>query len=77
MALTDKRTQLYLSNEQYRKLLKLAKEKHTTFAQLARDAFDDYIRRNRAGWENDPITEHIGFWEGKERDLSENHDSYI
>lgn len=77
MALTDKRAQLYLTSEQFRKIMKLAKEKHTTFAQLTREAIDDYLRKSQARWNEDPITKHIGILEGKEPDLSVNHDQYI
>ena len=77
MALSEKRAQLYLSKEQFRKIMKLAKEKQTTFAHLTREAIDEYLRKNEARWEEDPITKHIGFLEGKETDLSVNHDFYI
>lgn len=77
MALSEKRAQLYLSREQYKKITKLAREKHMSFAQLMRQAIDEYLRRNQARWDADPISRHAGVLEGKEPDLSENHDHYI
>lgn len=77
MALAEKRAQLYLPKDQWKKITKLAKDKRISFAELAREAFDDYLRKSKTRWENDPITKHIGFLKGHERDLSENHDHYI
>lgn len=77
MALSERRAQLYLTKEQYQKVMRLAKQKHTSFAQVVREAIEEFLRKNHSRWEQDPITKHIGVFEGKETDLSINHDRYI
>lgn len=77
MSQTLKRTQVYLLKDQFRKVTKLAKEKHISFAQIMREAVDEVLRKNQAKWDMDPISKHIGILHGKEKDMAVNHDHYI
>jgi hypothetical protein len=77
MAITDRKVQIYLPEEQYRGVRLLAQGRRITFAHVVREALGEYLRQNRERWENDPISGHIGFFEGKDGDLSTRHDHYI
>ena len=77
MARYEKRAQLYLPKDQFQKVAKLAREKHTTFAQLIREAIGEFLSKNRQRWEKDPITRHIGQFKSHDKDLSVHHDRYI
>jgi hypothetical protein len=74
---SEKRVQLYLPKEQYRGVLLLAHQKHSSFAQIVREAIAGFLQTNRDRWDHDPITDHIGMFEGKDTDLSVHHDRYI
>ncbi len=77
MSVTDRRVQLYLPEEQYRGVMRLADERRTSFAQVVREAIEEFFRKNHARWGNDPITKHIGLFKTKDRDLSIRHDEYL
>lgn len=77
MSVTARRVQLYLPEAQYKGVRHLAQEKHTSFAHIVREALDGFLRKSRARWEEDPITSHIGLFEGKDDDLSIHHDRYL
>lgn len=72
-----RRTQLYLPKDQFKKVMKLAKEKHISFAYLVREAVAEFLKKDQKRWEQDSITKHIGLFESKDTDLSINHDRYI
>ena len=77
MSVTERRVQLYLPEVQYRSVMGLAKEKHTSFAQVVREALEEFLRRNDRRWEEDPITDHVGAFDSKDKDLSIDHDHFI
>ncbi|MBI2093332.1 MAG: ribbon-helix-helix protein, CopG family [Candidatus Omnitrophica bacterium] len=77
MSVTERRVQLYLPEAQYKSLRHLAREKHTSFAQIVREAIEGLLQKNRLRWDQDPITRHLGLFEAKESDLSVNHDDYL
>ena len=77
MSVTARRVQLYLPEVQYESVRHLAREKHTSFAQIVREALDSLLRQRKTRWEEDPITQHIGLFEGKDDELSIHHDRYL
>ena len=77
MSLTERRVQLYLPETQYQSVRYLAREKHASFAQVVREAIEGLLRNNRARWQDDPISHHIGLFKGKDKDLSSHHDRYV
>ena len=77
MSIMDKRVQIYLPTDQYKGILRLAKEKHASFAQVVREAVGGLLRENRNRWEHDRIGRHVGVFESKDKDLSSNHDRYL
>jgi hypothetical protein len=77
MSVTERRVQLYLPEAQYKGVRHLAQEKHTSFAQIVREAIEGLLRKNRARWDEDQITKHIGLFEAKGDDLSVKHDDYL
>ncbi len=77
MAQFEKRAQLYLAKEQFQKVVRLAKEKHTSFAQVIRESIEELLRKSQTKWDHDSISKHIGIFEGKETELSKNHDQTL
>lgn len=77
MSVTARRVQLYLPEEQYKGLMHLAKEKRSSFAQVVREAIEGLLRNSRTRWDDDPITSHVGLFEGKDNDLAVHHDRYL
>ena len=53
------------------------REKRTSFARIVRETLEGFLRGRKARWEDDPITQHIGLFEGKDDDLSVHHDHYL
>jgi hypothetical protein len=77
MAITDRKAQIYLPEEQYRGVKAAAKNKRSSFSQVVREAVAVYLAKDASRWANDPISKHIGMFRSKEGDLAENHDRYI
>ena len=78
MAVTEKRTQLYLSQGDYRRLREMAHRKGCSIASLVREAIQEYFQKTELqdAWESDPLLKLVGFFEG-EKDLSKRHDEYL
>jgi hypothetical protein len=76
MAIAEKKIQIYLPKNQYKTVRQLAHQKHTSFAQIVREALNSLVRRDQNRWDHDPISPYIGFIDGP-KDLSTNHDHYI
>lgn len=76
--LTDKRMQLYLTQEDYNHLRDMANERGLSLAAVIREAIHEYLQKaeQRTGWEADPLSKMVGFFAG-EKDLSERHDEYL
>jgi len=77
MAVTEKRTQIYLSSNQHGSVQRLARRRHTSMAGVIREAIDVYLSttpaREPAG---DPLADLAGIFEGP-GDLSIRHDDYL
>ena len=80
--LTKHRTQIYLTDDQFRKVKMLASTADSTMAEVVRDAVNQYHvaysgghRKVKRGWDNDPFFELEGFFSGP-KDLSIRHDDY-
>jgi hypothetical protein len=79
MALSEKRTQIYLPLQMFGALKKEARAEKKPIAQVVREAIANYLeeRRNRKiDWENDPMTKMIGAG-SMVSDASINHDHYL
>jgi len=80
VAMMPKRTQLYLSIEQFQTLKDIAQDQNGSIASVVRNAISEYLSKKEeatdARWENDPINKVIGLFEAEE-DLSINHDRYL
>jgi hypothetical protein len=80
IAVVPKRTQLYLSLEQFHALRRIAETEKDSIAAVVRNAISEYLAKRKVvvdkGWENDPINKAIGSFEAEE-DLSVNHDRYL
>ena len=73
------RKQIYLEEEQDKKLNLEAARRKTPVSSLIRLAIDLYLERKskNADWDNDPLTRGIGSVSLNVDDASLNHDKYI
>ena len=59
MAVTERRTQIYLSEEQYQAAVRVARERDSSLAAVMREALDRYLAaatpQSAAPWATDPI----------------------
>lgn len=78
MALSEKRTQLYLPLEMFQKLQQMAEGRDVSLAALIRDALAEYLERQErlVDYANDPVKALIGSFEA-DVDLSKNHYQYL
>lgn len=79
MITTEKRAQLYLPFPLYQEVLRSARSKGISFAQIVREALQNYLKKDRQQaiiWENDPLNQAIGFFKGP-KDLSRNIDKTV
>lgn len=64
MAVTERRTQIYLSEEQHRAAAELAREQGLSLAAVVREALDRYLataaQRPSAPWAEDPARTLVG-----------------
>lgn len=64
MAVTERRTQIYLSDEQHRAATELARERGSSLAAVIREALDRYLttadQRPSAPWADDPARSLLG-----------------
>jgi len=80
MAISEKRTQIYLPFEIFGALKKEARAEKKSIAQVIREAIVNYLEERRVrkiDWKNDPITKMIGKGHAEVNDLSINHDHYL
>lgn len=60
MAVTERRTQIYLSEEQHEAATRLARQRGTSLAGIVREALDCYLASNAdrgaAPWADDPVS---------------------
>jgi len=78
MALTEKRTQIYLTLSQHSALVRAARTRNVSLAEVVREAVNAYLTR-KPGPEpggSDPLADLIGCFEGP-GDLSDRHDDYL
>ena len=80
------RTQLYLPKSQYEELKQLAQKRGITFAELARELFEEKLFEIKSKRKKHPINQasqllkslkDIEKWGGGIRDGSINHDKYL
>ena len=79
VAVSEKRTQIYLSAEQHAALRQAARERGTSMAWVVREAVSQYIERGsqqRAEESVDPLEDLVGFVDGPS-DLAARHDAYL
>ena len=79
MITAEKRAQLYLPFQLYQEVLRSARAKGISFAQLVRDALQNYLNKGKKtsiDWENDPLNRAVGFFKGP-KDLSKNIDKIL
>jgi len=64
MAVTERRTQVYLTEEQHAAVTRVARERGTSLAAVVRDALDRYLAtdgaRSAAPWQEDPLRDLLG-----------------
>jgi hypothetical protein len=70
-----RRTQIYLTAEQHRELLRLAARHHTTMAGVLREAVATYLVCQDE--DDDPLLDVIAIARGDVTDAAENHDRYL
>lgn len=82
IGVTKHRTQIYLTDDQYRKVKKLARSSDLTMAGVIRDAVNRYhvaysrdSHKVKRGWGDDPFFKLEGFFSGP-KDLATRHDDY-
>ena len=78
MAVTDKRTQLYLSAQQHAAVLRIAHQRGLSMACVVREALATYVASSlmRQSSDEDPLADLVGIFEGP-GDLAERHDDYL
>jgi hypothetical protein len=78
MRVTEKRTQIYLTRAQHAALLRMARRRKVSLAQVVREALDAFldVPSNRKPLLRDPLDGLVGFVTGPD-DLAENHDEYL
>ena len=63
MSKTEKRTQIYLTAEQHRAAMEMARKKGTSMAGVVREALSRYLVSDNASslsWEDDPVFDLVG-----------------
>jgi len=73
----SKRMQIYLTEEQYRKLKLISGRKGSSMAQLLRDALDRYAETVSGDGVEDPLDGIVGMASSRSKDASERHDEQI
>ena len=79
MAISEKRTQIYLPLQMFGALKKEARAEKKPIAQVIREAIQNYLEERRVrkiDWKNDPVTQGIGSIVA-DADLSVHHDKYL
>ena len=74
------RTQIQLTEEQARKVKRIAARRGVSMAEVIRDAVEEAIRSNRQGVREEKRTralEILGKFRSGKRDVSEKHDTYL
>lgn len=71
------RKQIYLQEQHNVSLRKLAKQYHTTEAEIIRRAIEDYAAKENVAHRIDPMLELVGMVSEGPADGSVNHDHYI
>ena len=74
------RTQIQLTEEQARKVKRIAARRGVPMAEVIRDAVEEVIRSNRHGVREEKrkqAVEILGKFRSGKRDVSKKHDSYI
>jgi hypothetical protein len=80
MAVSEKRTQIYLPQRTFGALRKEARAERKSSAQVIREAIENYLEEKRIrkiDWDRDPITQGIGSLGGPDTDLSSRHDEHL
>ena len=80
MALSEKRTQIYLSMNMFGVLKKEARAEKKSIAQVIREAIESHLEERRLlkiDWKNDSILNIIGAGKEHVADASVNHDHYL
>ncbi len=73
-----RRTQIYLTEDQYSILTKQASKRRVPLAQLIRQAIDRFIPELiKKSPEKDSLSKIIGLGESGQKDISEKHDKYL
>jgi hypothetical protein len=64
MAVTERRTQIYLTEDQHEKVTRVARERGMSLAAVVREALDRYVAagggRSAAPWAQDPALALLG-----------------
>lgn len=79
MAISEVRTQIYLSRKMFGDLRKKARAEKRSLAEVVRQAIGTYLEeetRRSVDWENDPISQSLGSIVA-DHDLSSDHDHYV
>lgn len=73
------RTQIYLEEEQLRRLRLEAVRERLASSELIRRAIDDFLKNkeNIIDWENDPLNKAVGKIKLDVTDAAERHDHYL
>jgi predicted DNA-binding protein len=74
------RTQIQLTEEQARKVKRIAAHRGVPMAEVIRDAVEEAIRSNRYGVRKDKrqrAVEILGKFRSGKRDVSKKHDAYL
>ena len=79
MALSEKRTQIYLPLETHRALQARARRDRKSMAEVVREALVPYLAGEAPVFDpaKDPILRLIGAMRGGPGDVAENHDKYL
>lgn len=78
---TKHRTQIYLTDDQYRKVKKIAKKQEASLAEVVRDAISKYAMADRGeddkvfARDRDEFFKLAGIFKGP-KNLAKNHDEY-
>ena len=73
------RTQVYIEEEQIRRLKLETKREHLAVSKLIRRAIDRFLQTKEKGisWDSDPLTKVVGKIKLRVTDASVNHDHYL
>ncbi len=81
MAVSEKRTQIYLPQAVFGSLKKESRREKKSIAQIIREAIDNHLSERAArhvDWKNDPLNKLVGLCkESGPSDLAANHDDYL